>query len=109
MTQPAPRGDVESFAAKLPDQYLACRRWGHAWTPLTVTWVGKGRYYEEVTECARCTAQKTTELDDAGFILRVKAYAYPDGYVQAGMGRLDRAGRSAYRSELLARSARRRR
>lgn len=95
--------DIETFAAELPDSFLRCRRWGHAWEPRTVIYDRKARTYDETTQCLRCETQRTTVLASNGDIVKVRPYAYPDGYVSHGLGRFDTSARSVVRAELMGR------
>lgn len=78
------------FANSLPDEFLACRKWGHAWNPSWRLYQGDGELQGcmfRIIDCARCTMIRIDVYDLGGkFIAR--RYRTPYGYRSKGC-RLD--------------------
>jgi hypothetical protein len=81
----------------IADQFLACRDFGHAWRPFDVRVVRKYQEIHRVFKCLHeCGTERTQVLSVDGHILR-SWYAYPDGYVLPGIGRLNTDDRARIR------------
>ena len=96
--------DAFTYAADLPDNYLACRDYGHQWLPYTASWSGELLCWEQTLRCGRCTTTRVRRLARTGAILGGH-YAYPDGYLHEHGGRLSTADRDLLRLETLARTS----
>ena len=98
----ADSGEVEAFAAELPEKFLHCREMNHNWRPFQV-----GRHkdggYARVLRCVRCRTRKTQHLDMMGMIVGTAKYEHPDGYLHVGMGRIVGEGRGLLRLESIKR------
>lgn len=93
------------FAHTLPDDFLQCRDFGHTWRPYTVAWHSQDYEWERTLRCVRCLTQRVQVLSASGGNLR-SHYVYPEGYVHAGLGRLDGSARDALRLESVVRMSR---
>jgi hypothetical protein len=81
----------------IADQFLACRDYGHAWRAYDVRIDKKYKEIHRVFSCLHdCGTQRTQVLSGNGHILR-SFYTYPEGYVLAGIGRLNVDDRAAIR------------
>lgn len=98
----AETGEVEEFAAELPETFLHCREMNHNWRPHKV-----GRHedggYARVLRCVRCKTTKTQHLDLVGMIVGSSKYEHPEGYLHKGMGRIVGEGRGKLRLESIKR------
>lgn len=97
-------GDVEKFAASLPDSYLACRDLTHSWRPFNATQQETGLWIR-VLRCYVCKARKTQHLDSRGNVIGRSSPDYPDGYLAKGLGRIAGEGKGVLRLESLTRQA----
>lgn len=89
--------DVQSWAADMPEAFLACRDLGHTWRPLTARYDPDVNSYARTLRCSRCRTTRSQTLSLSGLILG-NQYEYPDGYqVPAGSGRIDQQGRGIIR------------
>lgn len=79
---------------KWKPEYLLCRDLQHAWSPSGAVRGANG--FIRAMECGRCRAQKYQHLDKNGFIIRT-VMRYPEGYINAGNGRMSRADRAELR------------
>lgn len=83
---------LEQILALIPDDYLDCRLFQHAWRPYDVLRPSRRVLRQELL-CGRCETMKHLDIsEDDGTLLRT-GYSYPRGYLIAGAGRLGRAGR----------------
>jgi hypothetical protein len=86
--------------AKLNDEFVKCRSWGHEWDdfmPLRrrAAW---GTLLS--LRCTRCGAERHDTIDAQGEI-SAREYKYPDGYKTAGSMRGDRVTAAELRREVL--------
>lgn len=93
-------GDVKAFARKLPQAFLQCRRWGHAWDPFTVAKIG--RSFESIIQCRRCRTRRVELMTSGGEITK-SHHLYPEGYLAVGMGHIVGEGRNILRLEVVKR------
>lgn len=95
-------GEVEAFAAELPEKFLHCREMNHNWRPFDV-----GRHkdggYERTLRCVRCKTRKVQHLDANGMLIGGTHYEYPEGYQVQHLGRIVGEGRGALRLESIKR------
>lgn len=92
---------VDSPAAKtiadISDTFLACRDFGHAWRPHDVRIDKKYAEIHRVFACLHgCGTERTQVLSQQGYIVR-NFYAYAEGYVLNGVGRLSAEDRAEIR------------
>jgi len=78
--------------------HLQCRDFGHSWRPYTARWAEADKCYESVLRCQRCSTLRLRYLSSRGDLVSSR-YDYADGYLIAGMGRLDGADRAQIRLE----------
>jgi len=99
MATPKPRAlrilgdspELASWAESLPDAFLDCRNFGHAWYSADVRFDSEQRLYLTLLRCRRCTADRTRRTNEFGGI-EGNAYSLPDGYLApSGMGTVDRS------------------
>lgn len=95
--------EVREFAAHLSEALLQCRELGHLWSPWTASWSNTEGCYHRTLRCDRCTTERSQTLSDKGTVL-TNQYAYPEGYLHAGMGRIAGDGRDMLRLESVLRS-----
>lgn len=81
---------------------LECRDFGHSWRAYTASWLKSERCYESRIVCARCGTFRVRRLTTAGAVLSTH-YAYPEGYLVKGLGRLVGDDRNVLRVESLLR------
>ena len=93
---------VETFAATLSTNYLACRELGHTWRPWRAEWSGELRAYERELRCSRCKAVRRQIVNDMGHVLS-NTYRYPDGYQAKHVEHAVRVSRDVFRLEALTR------
>lgn len=82
---------------------LMCRDTGirHRWDPLNA--VRQGREFVETLVCGRCGTTKTRRLTSSGLIKGGTKFAYADGYVRKGEGRVTKAENAKIRMKSLKR------
>lgn len=89
--------DVQSWAAGMPEAFLACRDLGHTWRPQSARYDTELNSYARTLRCNRCRTTRSQTLSLSGLIMG-NHYEYPDGYqVPAGSGRIDQQGRGVIR------------
>lgn len=66
---------------------LACRDAGHHWETVDAAHFARLRYYRVQHQCARCGVSRYRELSEFGHVYAT-TYAYPDGYLVPGLGRI---------------------
>lgn len=88
------------MAVNVPEEFLWCRDFLHAWDPYdfhvrrnTVT---RRNEMNEVVRCTRCGTIKTRVMTTNGEILR-NSYQYPDGYQLKEQGLMTAADRNQIR------------
>src|SRR5262245_28261847 len=91
----------------IPDEYLACRDWMHAWDAYSAT-VGRNksarrREIRETLLCTRCGTYKHRLMTTTGQLLR-NTYTYPDGYLLKDQGPFTPADREYIRTRHLERA-----
>lgn len=94
--------EVADFAAGLSEAHLACRDYGHSWTPATARWDSELRAFARTLRCVRCHTERAQWLSQYGHPLRGH-YVYPEGYQALGLGRLDGESRDVLRLESVSR------
>lgn len=78
--------DLQKWESALPDNFIACRDFHHAWKPVTAKKINTG--YERHLICARCGVVKIQQLDNFGYLIRTK-FGYVEGYQRPeGAGRM---------------------
>lgn len=85
---------VAEAARDMPDTYLECRDYAHAWRPLSASRTPTG--FVRVRQCSRCHTERHEELSQHGGIVS-SHYTYPDGYLLSGLGRIAGDSRDALR------------
>jgi hypothetical protein len=80
----------------MTDDDIMCRDFGHSWRPYTAEWLGQRRQYLETLACTRCGSARRRLLDEYGALMG-NSYAYRDGYLVHGIGRLTGDDRDAVR------------
>jgi hypothetical protein len=98
----ADTGEVEAFAAELPEKFLHCREMNHNWRPFDVG-PHKDGGYERTLRCVRCKTRKVQHLDRYGMLIGGTRYEYPEGYQAENLGRIVGEGRGALRLESIKR------
>lgn len=88
--------DVESAVKEMTSDILHCRDYGHSWAPFTAHRIAGGKGFDQVLRCTRCGTMRHRVLDRYGDVV-TSAYAYADGYLIAGLGRLTGADRGTLR------------
>lgn len=81
---------------QMSTEHLACRDYGHNWTPFRAEWKPAERAYFTQLRCARCATIRERWLDRTGAQLS-NHYTYADGYLVKGLGRLTGVDRDAVR------------
>lgn len=94
----ASRESVEAAAEEWGKGVVACRSYGHQWKPLSVHRAGSAFIITQ--RCPSCRAERECEMDSRGYASPWK-YRYPEGYLMAGLGRVDTHGRAALRLKSL--------
>lgn len=100
-TNEASTEEVASFARGLPAKFLECRELGHMWRPFTVR-LADGGGYDRVLRCPRCRTERWQLLSTFGSLVS-NHYKYPEGYANAGHGRIVGDGRDVLRLESVTR------
>ena len=103
MAKPNVDEEVSEFIEGLPDAFLRCRRYGHAWEPFTVT--KHGRAFEEIIECLRCKSKRVNLLTSFGQVT-ANRYRYAEGYLNKQHGALTGDARDRLRLESVQRRLR---
>lgn len=92
--------ELDDWLAGANEEYLKCRRWGHAWKEWR--WIPnpeEGVRSRTVLRCNRCKQKAHDDMDYAGFSQREIQYE-EDYLAPKGMGRLDRNDRALLRLEI---------
>src|SRR5580765_3985451 len=93
---------VETFAASLPDKFLACRELGHTWRPWRASWDGVARVYDRELRCHRCRTVRVQVVSSVGHTIS-NHYRYAEGYQAKGVEHAVRVSRDVFRLESLTR------
>ena len=96
--------DLEHALDQMPDQYLACRDYGHSWISHDARYVRKERIWLQSLICQRCETVRHRELGQRGPLLG-NGYDYAPGYLMPGAGRLTGSDRDGVRLRSLQRLA----
>ncbi|GAA5083876.1 hypothetical protein HNP84_009991 [Thermocatellispora tengchongensis] len=94
--------DVARFAERLPDGYLMCRTWAHAWDQARSTVRRSDGRVSWTVECSTCGTVRTRVMTTGGEIV-ANRYTYPEGYQSDGIGRIGQSGLALIRMESLRR------
>lgn len=86
-----PEVDITHAIEEMPEAYLHCRDWQHAWQAYTVRAINGGSLgYDQVFECTRCGVHRHRILDSRGHIVSARYdYNLVPGYLIKGAGRVD--------------------
>lgn len=76
-TSPSPA--LAKWADNLPERFLACRDFGHAWKSFSASYHPEQQQYRRELVCPRCKASKVQWLNVRGHV-ESTAYSYVDGY-----------------------------
>ncbi len=100
---PSP-AEVRARAQDWTDAQLACRASQHRWQPLRAVLNRRYGFWRCDWQCDRCATEKSSEIDaDTGEVWGTW-YAYDDGYLATGMGRMAGDARGIIRLASLQRS-----
>jgi hypothetical protein len=88
--------DIRATITDMPIDFVQCRDYGHAWRPHNSVWNQQERCYNTSQRCSRCKTIRERDIGQAGQLVRNR-YDYRDGYIIAGMGRLDVSDRDMIR------------
>jgi len=88
--------DVEAQAAQWSAEVLACRDTGHHWQHEDVAHIARDRYYRVQDVCPRCGMSRYREMSERGHVYAT-SYAYPEGYLAKGLGRIAGEGKDMVR------------
>lgn len=94
--------EVASFAADLPEKYLACRDTGHVWRPFDARVDKTKGCYVRSHRCMNCRSLRHQHLTFSGGVIRT-AYEHSDGYL-SDIGRIAGEGRDVLRLESIQRA-----
>jgi hypothetical protein len=97
-----PDFDVEGAISGMPSTFIQCRDFNHSWRPHTARWNADLRCYEVELKCSRCKSYRSRRIGQSGEVLGSN-YAYTDGYLIKGMGRITGTERNALRLESIRR------
>jgi hypothetical protein len=87
---------VADIAKRYPDEFLACRDFGHRLVPTDAAFLQSGDI-ERILKCERCDVKRRQILDKNGYI-KSGNYDYAEGYLMPhGTGRLDLHDRAVMR------------
>lgn len=83
------RVPVVTDTPDLPDQYLKCRTWGHAWDTYAPLGMAPPEYgWRESLRCTRCTMERHSIIDRKDSVSS-RSYYQPEGYARPkGSGKL---------------------
>jgi hypothetical protein len=87
--------DLETALKDMPENFIQCRDYMHAWKPYGAK-LNPDRTYTSTLRCNRCSTLKVRTVNHHGSILSVH-YDYPEGYTISGSGRLDGDARDRIR------------
>ena len=98
------RDDIEAFAENLPDAFLHCRAWGHAWEIRIcrdVTYEGSSEVYKEFVKYCQngCGVTGIVVVNNGSLLEVYSGLRYPPGYLTTGIGRMSGAARTILRLE----------
>lgn len=73
----------------MPDQFLRCRTWGHAWDDFAPVGMRPPEYgWRESLRCTRCGMERHSVIDRKDAV-STRSYYQPDGYARPkGSGKL---------------------
>jgi hypothetical protein len=99
--------DPETWVASMPEAYLLCRDFGHAWhvAKRRTVYDEMTRSWTRVVTCTRCKTVRSQEYDSVGYLVS-RTYdrsACPDYVAPAGIGMLGRDLRGYLRLESMQR------
>lgn len=97
-----PRPSAGRLLPGLPDEFVQCRDWGHAWRSLNARRNDDGSYLVTL-RCQRCDCRRTRTISARGAVLAT-GYDYPDGYLLNGLGRLTGSDRDTLRLDSVRRT-----
>jgi hypothetical protein len=89
-------GEVEAVTSQWSNAVLECRDMGHHWQRSDVAHVARDRYYRISDTCGRCDVTRYREMSERGHIYAT-TYAYPEGYLIEGLGRIAGDGKDVIR------------
>lgn len=91
--------DIAGWREGLPEEFLACRDYGHLWRPRSARYMPEANGYTRTMACGRCHAERDQDLTASGGIVSGH-YSYAEGYVAPrGQGRLGGEARDSLRLE----------
>jgi len=88
--------EVSAVLKDMDGDHIQCRDYGHTWAPFTAHRIEGGKGYDQILRCIRCGTHRHRVLDRWGDVLH-NTYAYSDGYLVPGLGRLSGTDRGAVR------------
>lgn len=94
MNAKARRTEIEGVLGGMPKVHIHCRDYGHSWAPHTAQRIGKG--FDQTLKCTRCGTERHRVLDRFGDVV-TNSYHYAEGYLVAGLGRLNGTDRGTLR------------
>lgn len=95
--------EIAGWRQSLPEEFLACRDYGHLWRPRSARYNAEGNHYTRTMACGRCHTERDQDLSASGAILSGH-YDYADGYTAPrGQGRLGTEARDSLRLESILR------
>lgn len=86
----------------MPDNFIQCRDYRHAWRPFHVEELRDGGF-EQILRCSRCKSKRIRLIGSRGQLVK-REYDYTKGYVIKGMGRLTGNELDAMRLESIMRT-----
>lgn len=92
---------INSVLKGMPQLFMECRDFGHAWQAYTVDVDGVHRTFVETLECWRCGSHRVRTITRGGRQTK-NHYNYVDGYLIAGWGSMSADDRAKLRLALVA-------
>lgn len=80
--------DVEHLIEEMPDRFIECREYRHAWRPFTATVHQATRIVERARRCSRCRLIRYEVVTFNGRKISGHYGKYPSGYQLKGSGNL---------------------
>lgn len=89
-----PTVDIEDAVKDMTDEALECRDFSHSWRPFSASRESYG--FERTLQCRNCKTERRETLDKRGGLVS-RSYAYPEGFLIKGLGRLSGNRKDAVR------------
>jgi len=90
------REELLAAIDKMSEEQVECRDIQHSYRKWSVRWNPQDREYIRELKCLRCGTIRAQRVSERGYLLG-SSYAYSEGYLVKGLGRLDQDDRGTIR------------